>query len=296
MTLGRLAGSALLVSLLGACAPGLANSGTTRTEVSQQLARGAPIYAQNCATATCQGLQGEGLHSGDGYRVWPLVGPEFTARNPNAQVVFDIARSGPEAELRSLSDQQLYDAIAFELSQNGVSLETPLAAANAASTRSGAAATPPEPSRLFPPPSNAQGADGHDPRSLALPTEAANDHLRLRVTQLAQFDTIGCRAALDGGRWVAVVFNLEALGESPLAVTPERLRLGTAAGQVLAPATARLDYAVASFRPQTIQPAHGTAAHAVFALPAGDAPIQLLYGDVVASLDARSSGTVQDWQ
>ena len=48
-------------------------------------------------------------------RIWPAVGADFQRRNPNAQVVFDVIRSGEEPELRALADQQIYDAVAWEL-------------------------------------------------------------------------------------------------------------------------------------------------------------------------------------
>lgn len=64
--------------------------------VADQLARGEAIYARDCATAQCHGVQGEGIRSGSGFSAWPLVGPEFTQRNPTAQVIFDVARFGQQ--------------------------------------------------------------------------------------------------------------------------------------------------------------------------------------------------------
>src|SRR5690242_2295770 len=81
--------------------------------VQSQLASGEPIYKQTCATSVCHGTQGEGIKSGNSFSAWPLVGKEFQSRHPNAQVVFDVIRSGGERNLLALTDQQVYDAIAY---------------------------------------------------------------------------------------------------------------------------------------------------------------------------------------
>src|SRR3990172_6030837 len=107
------------------------NTSSTPASVESQLVSGAPIYAQSCATSTCHGTQGEGIRSGDGFKVWPLVGDEFQSRHPNAQIVFDVIRSGSERNLLALTDQQIYNAIAYELSQNQITLESPLTADDA---------------------------------------------------------------------------------------------------------------------------------------------------------------------
>ncbi len=75
--------------------------------VGDQLTRGARLYALGCATAKCHGTHGEGVRSGQAFRVWPLVGPDFQVRNPNAQVIFDVVRSGSEQSLRAMTDQQI---------------------------------------------------------------------------------------------------------------------------------------------------------------------------------------------
>lgn len=106
----------------------------TPESVESQLTNGAPIYAQTCATSICHGTQGEGIRSGTGFSAWPLVGADFQSRHPNAQIVFDVIRSGGERNLLALTDQQIYDAIAYELSQNQITLESPLTADNAFTT------------------------------------------------------------------------------------------------------------------------------------------------------------------
>jgi hypothetical protein len=272
---------------VAACAQQPAAS-TPVGSVGDQIARGQAIYARDCATAQCHGVQGEGIRSGDGFSVWPLVGPAFTQRNPTAQVIFDVTRSGPEREMRALSDQEHYDAIAYELAQNGVQLTEPLTAANATTTLSGEGASAPAPDVLFPPPGNAvlSGAEGE---GLRLPAAGTDRHWRLGVTQAALASQIGQRPASSGGRFLIVVFSLETLGGEAVAVTPDRLSLATTAGDLLAPQAMALDFAVARFGAQTIGPGYGTSGHAVFQLPAGAAPASLRYDTVDAPLAGGQS-------
>ncbi len=100
------------------------NTSETTASVNNQLESGAPTYAQTCSTSTCHGAQGEGIRSDNSFKAWPLVGAEFQSRHPNAQIVFDVVRSGGERNLLALTDQQIYDAIAYELSRNQIVLKT----------------------------------------------------------------------------------------------------------------------------------------------------------------------------
>jgi len=256
-------------------------SSTPVGSVAAQLTRGTAIYARDCATAQCHGVQGEGIRSGDGFRAWPLVGPEFTQRNPTAQVIFDVTRSGPEREMRALTDQEHYDAIAYELSLNGAQLAEPVTAANATAILSGAEAALPAPGTLFPPPGNATLIAGGE---FTLPTSAEDQAWRLHVTQAALVSHIAGHPAPGGGRFLIVVFFLETKGAGPAAVTPADLALHTAAGDTLAPQPVALDFAVARFGQQTIEPGRGVSGHAVFVLPAGAAPASLRYASASVSL------------
>ena len=249
--------------------------------VADQLARGKAIYVRDCATAQCHGVQGEGIRGGAGYRAWPLVGPEFTERNPTAQVIFEVTRSGPEREMRALTDQEHYDAIAYELSLNGAQLAEPVTAANAAAILSGAEAAAPAPGTLYPPPGNATLIEGGE---FTLPASAEDQAWRLHVTQAALASHIAGRPAPDDGRFLIVVFSLEAKGAGPAVVTPADLALHTVAGDKLAPQPIALDFAVARFGQQTIEPDSGVSGHAVFVLPAEAAPASLRYASVSASL------------
>lgn len=259
----------LVVFFVAACAQGPA------TPVADQLSRGQVIYEQGCATAACHGIDGKGIRSGNTFRVWPLVGEEFQRRNPTAQVIFDIVRSGGESSLRALTDQQVYDSIAYELSLNEVAFVEPLDAQNAPDITSGAAAKKPEPGSLFPPPGNAELISNW--KFPSLPASTENGDLRLRMTQIALADSIGSTIPPTGGSYVLIVFSLEVLADQPLEVGPQYLRLATTDGRMLEPVEIGLAYPVARFYPQTIQPEHGTTALAIFALPGSAKIDHLIY-------------------
>jgi hypothetical protein len=233
--------------------------------VASQLARGQIIYQQGCATQACHGLEGEGIRGGAGFRAWPLVGEQFQRRNPTAQVVFDVVRSGGEASLRLLTDQQIYDAVAYELSLNGVRFSEVIDSQNAPHISSGEFAGLPGTGSLFPPPGNASLVTGWD--APALPVSAENSDLRLRLTQIARAESIAQASPSAAVSYLIVVVTFEDLAGRPLDVEPQHLGLLAQDGQVLAPLEIGLDYPVARFYPQTIQPGHGTAITAIFALP-----------------------------
>lgn len=271
-----LPGLLLFIIILGvSCSP------SPTSPVPDQLARGKVIYEQGCATENCHGTQGEGLPRGDGFRAWPLVGEDFQRRNPTAQVVFDVVRSGGESSLRALTDQEVYDSIAYELSLNGVELTEPLGSQNAPSSSSGAGAATQKPGTLFPPPGNAElistWPDSSLQEALDLPLTAENGELRLRLTQIALAASIGGTVPSSGGSYVLMVLTFEDLADGPLEVGPGQLNLVTADGGTLAPQEIGLAYPVDRFHSQTIQPEHGTAALAVFALPEAAEMDHLLY-------------------
>ncbi len=233
--------------------------------IADQLSRGQVIYQQDCATESCHGVNGEGILSSDGFRSWPLVGEEFQHRNPTAQVIFDVVRSGGETSLRALTDQQVYDAIAFELSLNDVELSEMLDVQNAPLISSGKAAEVQKPGSLYPPPDNAGLISNWSAPSL--PVLAENNDLRIRLTQMALVNDIGHTVIPFEGSYVLVVFTIEVLTDHSLEVGPQNLRLVTEDGQMFEPQEIDMGYPVARFYPQDIQPEHGTAALAIFALP-----------------------------
>jgi hypothetical protein len=268
----------MLAVSLAACNPSgtIQPPGYTPASLENQLANGARIYAQGCATSACHGTRGEGIRSDTGFSAWPLVGPEFQERHPNAQVVFDVVRSGGEPDLRALSDQEIYDSIAYELDQNQIRLHAPLTASNAFSTYGEAMAGETR-GGLYPPSEHVAPLD--PPVIPDLPIVAENGRLRLQVDQLAQASAIGAARPPEGGALLIVVLLFSDLGDRPLTVSPDHLRLSTPGGVLLAPQAIHFAPAIARLQSQTIEPYHGTAGLVIFALPSIEAYGQLLYDD-----------------
>jgi hypothetical protein len=258
----------------------VAGCSNPQRESAAQVAVGGRIYARDCATELCHGNQGEGIRAGDSFRVWPLVGVEFEARNPNAQVIFDVVRSGSEPNLRALSDEEIYAAIAYELAQNGVQLSEPLGDENAASIASGETNPKASWGSLYPPPGNAILLE--PPAAPEGVLQGAERPLSLRVDQLAKASVIGKAVAPEGGYFVIVVFALQNLGEADLSVDPQFLHLLDNQGQAHSAAQANLAYPMERFHAQMIQPGHGTAGYDIFAVPPGAAHERLVYDDPTA--------------
>jgi hypothetical protein len=261
----------LLIVVLGMAACSV----TSPAAVSSQLSRGRSVYTQGCVIASCHGKDGEGIRNDDHFRVWPLVGSEFQRRNPNAQVVFDVVRSGAESSLRALTNQQIYDAIAYELSLNGVELSEPLVARNAPGISSGAASKGQESGTLFPPPGNSMLVSTWV--APVLPASAENTQLSMRVTQIGLAPSIGGSVPPSGSGYLLVVFTLEDLTQQPIEVEPQYLSLVTKDGKILEPLDINLDYPVTRFYSQAIEYEHGTVALAIFSLPESSQIDHLLY-------------------
>jgi hypothetical protein len=242
---------------------------------ADQLLRGQVIYEQGCATSTCHGVAGEGILEGDEFRVWPLVGEAFQRRNPTAQVIFDVVRSGGEPSLRALTDQQIYDSIAYELSLNGVQNIENLTSQNAGTFYSGNSVKAPKSGSLFPPPDNAQLVAGWS--APALPLCGEDSELRLCVTQIAMATSIGENKPSNGGRYVLIVSMMEVLANHSIEVGPQYLRLVDQGGMKFEPIQIDLDYPVVPFYAQVIEPEHGTSFLSMFALPETSALGYLLY-------------------
>ena len=246
------------------------------TSVESQLISGAPIYARNCATSACHGTQGEGIKSGNGFKVWPLVGDEFQSRHPNAQIVFDVIRSGSERNLLALTDQQIYNAIAYELNQNEITLESPLTADNAHAAFGGKMSGEAQ-GGLFPPSDNAILID--PPLTRDLPIAAQNDRLRIQIDQIAEASAIGKTKLPEGGVFLIVVIVLTDLNQSAVMVTPNYLRLSTSNGDLLEPQSINIHSAIEKFHERTIKPQHGTVGLVVFTLSMPEDFDQLVYDD-----------------
>jgi hypothetical protein len=246
--------------------------------VADQLTRGARLYALGCATAECHGTHGQGVRSGGTFRVWPLVGADFQARNPTAQVIFDVVRSGSERSLRAMTDQQIYDAIAYQLSLNGVQQTAVLDVHGAATLRTGPAAPASGHGEIHPPIGDAVLLQP-TAISRAPPAPVANGYLRLRVDQVARASAIRGQSVAGGGAFWILVLAIQDLTDRPIALEPRHLRLRTSTGVSLEPREIDLDSPIERFHAQIITPEHGTAAVAVFAVPAGATPAQLAYDD-----------------
>jgi len=244
--------------------------------IESQLASGAPIYTQTCATSTCHAANGEGIRSGDGFKVWPLAGPEFQLRHPNAEIVFDVIRSGDEPNLRALTDQQIYDSIAYELSQNQIHLESPLVAENAFATYGGKMSGEVQGS-LYPPSNNAVIINLPPMRDI--PIHAENDSLRLQLDQIAEASAIGNTKPPAGGVFLVLVIVFNDLKNESITVSPDYLRLSTPGGELLQPQPINIQSAIEKFHTQTIKPYHGTAALVVFTLSTPENFNQLIYDD-----------------
>jgi hypothetical protein len=268
----------LIVSSCTDSRPLLSNAGEVPASIQGQLASGGPIYAQTCATSTCHGTQGEGIRSGDSFKVWPLVGDEFQSRHPNAQIVFDVIRSGGEPDLRALTDQQIYDSIAYELSQNQITLDSPLTANNAHAVFGGKMSGDSQ-GGLFPPSDNARLIDL--PLTRDLPLVAQNDRLRIQVDQIAGASAIGHDQPPEGGVFLILVIVFNDRSNEPITIRPDHLRLSTPGGELLQPQSSNIQSAIEKLHERTIEPRHGTVGLVVFQLSMPHDFDQLIYDDGV---------------
>jgi len=133
------------LALSAALTPLLPHGGAAQSGFAVQAAAGRETYLHTCLE--CHGDHGQGVPG----RSEPTEGPRFQDRNPTALVIFDVVRSGREPDLRALTDDQVWAAIAAELAANGVDLGARvLDAENAAGVRTGPAAHP-DRSRFVPP-------------------------------------------------------------------------------------------------------------------------------------------------
>jgi len=254
------------------------NTNDKPLSIESQLANGAPIYAQTCATSTCHGTQGEGIRSSNGFKAWPLVGDEFQTRHPNAQAVFDVIRSGSESNLLALTDQQIYDAIAYQLGQNQFVHDTPLTAKNAFMTFGGNMSGKAQ-GGLYPPSDYVILVDLPPVRDL--PIVSQNDRLRIQIDQIAEASAIGRTKPPEGGIFLIVVIALTDLDQSPVVVDPSYVRLSTLISGLLQPQPTDIHSAIEKFHAQTIRPQYGTVGLVVFTLPVLDGFDQLIYDDGV---------------
>ena len=256
------------------------NASETQVSVESQLASGAPIYAQTCATSACHGIQGQGIRSANGFSAWPLVGAEFQSRHPNAEIVFDVVRSGGERNLLALTDQKIYDSIAYQLKQNQIKLKSPLTADNAFTAFGGSMSGNSE-GGLYPPSNNAVITSPPMTRDLLI--AAQNDRLRLQLDQIAEASAIGNAEPREGGAFLILVLVFDDLDDEPITVSPDYLRLAAPHGKLLEPQSINIQSAIEKFYTQTIKPQHGTVGLVIFRLSDPDQFDQLIYDDGAAA-------------
>ncbi len=253
-----------------------------------QLDRGRPVYEASCATATCHKADG----SSSPPQIWPSVGAAFQQRNPNAQAVFDVVRSGEEPNLLALGDQQIYDAIAWELSLNGVDLPQELTAANAASVATGPAAVT-QPGAIYPPlditPPGAPPASpapflglppAPSPGTAATPgPSASNGRVGLRVDQVGYVDRLGSTQAPPGSVFAVVVLFVDDRAGSPLQTDRPFLRATDSTGATRQPSATKAPSAIDNYHARTLTPGKGLAGIVAFEIPAGSRLASLAYDD-----------------
>lgn len=243
------------------------------------------MYEANCATATCH--RGDG--SGNLPSIQPSVGAVFQARNPTAQVVFDVVRSGEEPNLLALSDQQVYDAIAWELALNGVDLQgQELTAANAAAVATGPAAAP-QPGAVYPPLDVVPpGAAPISPAPFLTPPagalalagrSGANGRVALRVGQIGYVDRLGGTSAPPGSALAVVALAVGARLPAQVPTDPAFLRGVDRAGTIHPISATRVPSAIDNFHARLLLPGRGHAGVVAFEIPAGSALAALVYDD-----------------
>jgi hypothetical protein len=200
------------------------------------------------------------------------VGEEFQSRHPNAQIVFDVIRSGSERSLLALTDQQIYDAIAYELNRNQIMLRSPLTADNAHATSGGKMSGEAQ-GGLFPPSNNAILLD--PPLTRGLPIAAQNERLRIQVDQIAHASAIG----KEKGTFLILVLAFSDLDAQAITLRPDHLKLATLSGEVLQPKAINIHSAIEKFHTRTIKPQHGTVGLVVFTLSTPEDFDHLIYDD-----------------
>lgn len=127
--------------------PAAADRSAPPTAFSTQAQGARQLYVKECLV--CHGDRGQGVPGSSE----PLQGKLFEERNPTALEIFDVVRSGREPRLRALTDQQIYDTIAAELSAEGTTTAdgSILSGSNAGTTSTGANALSSTVGRFFPP-------------------------------------------------------------------------------------------------------------------------------------------------
>jgi hypothetical protein len=228
----------------------------------KQAVLGRPVYYQNCATTLCHGTDSKGSPKGASSQVRQLIGVQFLERNPNTQVMFDIVRSRSDPNLLTLTDDQVYQAVAFDLTLNQIQLKEAITPKNAETLPPGGSQ---KTGQLYPP---AIGISLLSTTSgPSLPKVASNSSLGLRVDQLAFTGAVGTYTPTkEGGTFVIVVLTLKNLGNKPINVDPKFLSLTDSNGNKHNPQSLNFNYPIVRFHAEQIQPQYSYSGYAIFGL------------------------------
>jgi hypothetical protein len=239
----------------------------------KQAVLGRPIYYQNCATTLCHGTDSNGTPKGASSQVRPLIGAQFLKRNPNTQVMFDIVRSRSDPNLLALTDDQVYQAVAFDLTLNQIQLKEAITPLNAESLPPGGSQ---KTGQLYPP---AIGISLLDTTSgPSLPKLATNSSLALRIDQLAFTGAVGTYTPTkEGGTFVIVVVTLKNLTDKPINIDPKFLSLTDSNGNKHNPQSLNFNYPIVRFHAEQIQPQNSYSGYAIFGLAKATSYKKLTY-------------------
>jgi hypothetical protein len=252
----------LILTLAGAACTEQESPTPELMTFDKQAVLGRPIYYQNCATTLCHGTDSKGIPKDNSFQVRPLIGNQFLERNPHTQVMFDVVRSRSVPNLLTLTDDQVYQAIAFDLTLNQVQLKDAITPQNASALPPGGSN---KTGQLYPPVSGITLLDTTSGPSL--PKSASNSSLGLRVDQLAFTGAVGTYTPTkEGGTFVIVVLTLKNLGDKPLNVDPKFLSLTDSNGNKHNPQSLNFNYPVVRFHAQQVQSQNSYSGYAIFGL------------------------------
>ena len=239
----------------------------------KQAVLGRPVYYQNCATTLCHGTDSKGIPKGSGFLVRPLIGSQFVARNPNTQIMFDVVRSRNDPNLLALTDDQVYQAIAFDLTLNQIQLKDAITPQNAAELPPGGSQ---KTGQLSPPASGIKLLETTSGPNL--PKSTANSSLALRIDQLAFTGSVGTYTPTrEGGTFVIVVLSIKNQTDKPIVTDPKYLSLTDTNGNKHNPQSLNFNYPVVRFYAQQVQPQNSYSGYAIFGLAKGTTFKSLTY-------------------
>ncbi|MDR3572751.1 MAG: DUF4352 domain-containing protein [Anaerolineaceae bacterium] len=263
----------LILAMIGTACAEQASPTPEPMTFDKQAVLGRPIYFQNCATTLCHGTDSKGILKGSSYLVAPLIGSQFIERNPNTQVMFDVVRSRNEPNLLALTDEQVYQAIAFDLTLNQMQPKQAITSQNAQALPPGGSQ---KTGQLFPPVSDIKLLSTTS--GPTLPKTASNNTLALRVDQLAFTGSVGTYTPTRaGGTFVIVVLSIKNLTDKAVNVDPKFLSLTDTNGNKHNPQSLNFVYPVVRLHSQQVQPQNSYSGYAIFGLAQATSYRSLIY-------------------